>query len=248
MKLVASAIVRNEAERYLDVWLHHLLSYCDGVVLLDDGSTDATREIASSYPEVDLHRNTGPSFLEHESEARNQLLHHTMRSGTEYVLSIDADEFIGDGIALREALHDGAPVYAVTMREVWKVDEGQDTLALRVDGLWGDRRTHILWRSPGRPRGQMWRIPRRRLACGREPLTVRRSHAVDAGLAVYHFGWTRERDRQARAERYFEHDRGRYHADRHLQSILWPDDQVELAWVPWPPSVPWEAGRRALLE
>ncbi len=37
MKLVASAIVRNEADRYLDAWLTHLTTFCDEVRLLDDG-------------------------------------------------------------------------------------------------------------------------------------------------------------------------------------------------------------------
>lgn len=236
MKLVASAIVRNEADRYLEVWLRHLLTFCDGVVLLDDSSTDATRELALLHPEVAISENGRPSFFEHESVARNRLLEWTVLTAQpEYVLSIDADEFIGDGVALREQLQSGQDIYSLWMREVWKTR--RDEVGLRVDGQWGDRRCPILWRAPRHITGS-WRIPNRRLACGREPQRVRGRRGHDTEIGIYHFGWTRVAERQARAERYFEHDRGRFHADRHLQSILWPDERVQLVWTPWPPSVP----------
>jgi glycosyltransferase involved in cell wall biosynthesis len=237
VKLVASAIVRNEAGRYLETWLRHLLTFCDEVRLLDDGSSDETVEIALAYePEVKITARAGRSFLSYESEARNELLRWTMGAEPSYVLSIDADEFIGDAGMVREAALSGAPVCALWMREVWKVSG--DELGLRVDGQWGDRRCPLLWQAPDRLRGGRWQIPRRRLACGREPLAVRSQKGVDTGVGIYHFGWTREADRVARADRYFQHDRGRFHADKHLQSILWPDTQVRLRWVPWPPSIP----------
>lgn len=237
MRLVASAIVHNEAHRYLAVWLEHLLSFCDDVVLLDDSSTDDTRKIAFGFDGVTVIDNTGPSFFDNESAARNTLLDHTYRVKADYVLSIDADEFIGNTDYLRHAIEGGHPVYAVTMREAWKV--AGDQIGLRVDGLWGDRKTHMLWRHPGHPtKSSRWRVPNRKLACGREPLQARRGPATDAGLSVYHFGWTRVSERQARAERYFTHDGGRFHADKHLQSILWDDDQVGINWQPWPVSIP----------
>jgi glycosyltransferase involved in cell wall biosynthesis len=242
MKVVASAIVRNEAGRYLDLWLDHLLAFCDEVRLLDDGSTDDTWEIASREG-VAITANEGPAFFEYESEARNALLRWTMEGQPDYVLAIDADEFIGDTEELRKAVLDGHPVYSLTMREAWKVDGTR--LGLRIDGLWGDRRCPILWQAPRALRGSRWQIPRRKLACGREPIAVRGQRGVQTGIGIYHFGWTRERERVARAERYFEHDRGRFHADKHLQSILWTDEQVKLRWVRWPTSIPAAVGGRA---
>lgn len=242
MKLVASAIVRNEADRYLLMWLRHLLTFCDEVRLLDDGSTDMTREIAGSYPDVHVQANQGPAFFEDESEARNSLLRWTMRGEPTYVLSIDADEFIGDTVACREAAIQGHPVYSLTMREVWKVDGAQ--VGVRVDGAWGDRYCPILWKAPSMLHGSRWLIPRRKLACGREPLHVRRAPSKRTGVGIYHFGWTRVADRERRAQRYFDNDGGRFHADKHLQSILWPDEKVQLRWEPWPVSIP-EAAARA---
>lgn len=238
MKLVASAIVRNEADRYLAVWLEHLLTFCDEVRLLDDGSTDATRSVAEGFgAEVQIAPNRGPAFFEHEAHARNELLRWTMQGEPGYVLAIDADEFVGDTVALRGVLAMNAhPVHALTMREVWKVAD--EKIGLRVDGLWGDRRCPILWQAPRLLRGARWRIPNRKLACGREPYAVRSAPSQDTGVGVYHFGWTRVAEREARADRYYRHDGGRFHADRHLQSLLDPDERVTLDWKPWPPSVP----------
>jgi glycosyltransferase involved in cell wall biosynthesis len=237
VKLIASAIVRNEADRYLTIWLGHLLTFCDEVRLLDDDSDDDTCEIAESFgPEVKIRQNPGPAFFEHEADARNQLLAWTIEGRPDYVLSIDADEFVGDTEQLRFHLSQESAVFSLWMREVWKIEGEQ--VGLRVDGQWGDRRCPLLWRAPDRLQGSRWRIPRRKLACGREPQTVRGQRGFDTGVGVYHFGWTRVGERESRAERYFEHDGGRFHANVHLQSILWSDEQVQLHWVPWPSSIP----------
>lgn len=250
--LVASAIVRNEAGRYLDIWLRHLLTFCDEVRLLDDGSTDGTYELAESMPEVAITRRVGRSFLQYESDARNELLAWTLEAKPSYVLSIDADEFIGDTVALRARMQEEpGSVYALWMREVWKIGRWDPSgttaqeVGLRVDGLWGDRRCPILWQAPPKLQGARWRVPRRKLACGREPLAVRGQRGIDTGIGVYHFGWTRVAEREARADRYYQHDGGRFHADAHLQSLLDPDEAVGLDWKPWPTSIPGEVAYRA---
>lgn len=258
--LVASAIVRNEARRYLDIWLRHLLTFCDEVRLLDDGSDDDTYELAMSMaPEVTIARRVGRSFLQYESDARNELLAWTLEAKPTYVLSIDADEFIGDTVGLRaRMMEEPGPVYALWMREVWKVGRFDvrdgcgvrvavvpNEVGLRVDGLWGDRRCPILWQAPPRLQGARWRVPRRKLACGREPLAVRGQRGIDTEIGVYHFGWTRVAEREARADRYYQHDGGRFHADAHLQSLLDPDEAVGLDWQPWPTSIPDEVAARA---
>jgi len=244
MRLIASAVVHNEADRYLLPWLRHLLTFCDEVRLLDDYSTDGTFEIAREHEGVEIKRSDGPAFFENESVARNALLAWTIEGQPTHVLAIDADEFVGDTVALRASLAmNPSPVYSLVMREAWKIRDHQ--LGLRVDGLWGDRRCPLLWAAPPRL-SSSWRIPNKKLACGREPQRVRSQRGYVTGVGVYHFGWTRVAEREARAERYFEHDGGRYHANAHLQSILWPDEKVKFNWVAWPPSIPEEAARVAL--
>ena len=85
----------------------------------------------------------------------------------------------------------------------------------------------------------------RALACGREPMAVRTMRAVPINATVYHFGWTNEAARAARYQRYVEHDGGRFHNRKHLDSIMLPDSQVRLKPTPWPPGL--ESWKGALL-
>lgn len=252
MKLVASMIVHNEMQRYLTLAVTHLLTYCDEIRVLDDGSTDGTYEWLAEHDRVEVLANPGPSFFEHEGRARQNLIEWTFASDPDYVLAIDADEFVGEPAVLRESIEGLSPVYLLSLVEAWKIDPGG--ISIRVDGLWGPRKIPILYQPPGRlppqssarrpqRRGttaatdmQSWRIADRQLACGREPVAVVRAaaRAPLVGTNIFHFGWTRQSERQARAERYFEHDQGRFHQDRHLQSILFPDDRVGLRGLPWP--------------
>lgn len=232
MKLVASMIVRNELGRYLELAIGHLAEFCDEVRVLDDGSTDGSWEFLSQHEKVFALRNEGPTFFEHEGRARNALLGWTLASDPDYVLSIDADEFVGDPDLILRACHQRGAVYTLQMEEVWRADETH--LHIRVDHQWRPRPCPILWRAPQGTDRTMWEIPDVQLACGREPLIVRRTRAAVSGSSVLHFGWARLRERQARAERYFKHDGGRFHRDAHLQSILWPDDKVGLRQRHWP--------------
>lgn len=252
MRLVASLIVRNEMSRLLTLAVTHLLTYCDEIRVLDDRSDDGTFEWLRNQAGVQVLRNTGPSFFEHEGKARQALLEWTFGAGADYVLAIDADEFVGDPHLVREAIENEAPVYLLQLVEAWKVDPGG--ISIRVDGLWGPRKVPILYMPPDRlpvqsaarrPQrygtaastdSRLWRIADRQLACGREPMAVIRAGARAPVIQtfIYHFGWTRQRERQQRAERYFEHDQGRFHQDRHLQSILFPDDKIGLRGHSWP--------------
>jgi glycosyltransferase involved in cell wall biosynthesis len=234
-------IVKNEMERYLPLAVEHLLTYVDEVRVLDDGSTDGSFEYLSAKTGVEVLRNPGPHFFEHEGRARQNLLNFVFQAKPDYVLGIDADEFVGDPEKIRAAIdQEGRDVYLLTLVEAWKVGPGG--ISIRIDGLWGPRKVPMLYRAPSLwpPRRGMgeadWRIQDKQLACGREPLAVikgaGRAPLIDTH--IFHFGWTRESEREARAERYFVHDQGRFHQDRHLRSILFPDDKVGLRGLPWP--------------
>ncbi len=79
-----------------------------------------------------------------------------------------------------------------------------------------------------------WRILDRALACGREPMWVRGVRAQPTGTSVFHFGWANPATRQERYDRYAQADGGKFHASRHLDSILWNDRRVRLTWKKWP--------------
>ena len=233
MRLVASMITRNELGRYLRPSIAHLREFCDEIRVLDDASDDGTCEWLCEQRGVALAVNEGPSMFEHEGRARQKLLEWTLAAAPDYVLAIDADEFVTDGAALRRSAEAGGEALTLVMREVWKAGE---SLWTREDGGWRAHPVPILWRvPPGNPK--RLRILDRALACGREPEAVRaaaRRGMRPSGADVLHFGWAREEEREARYRRYAEADGGRFHASAHLNSILWPEERVKLEARPWP--------------
>lgn len=242
MRLIASLIVRDELNRYLIPCIEHLRRFCDEIRVLDDSSTDGSREWLEAQSRVHVLPHKGKQMFEHEGKARNALLGWTLKGSPTHVLAVDADEFITDGIALRAACHadEGPGVWSLAMEEVWKADE--DALWLRQDGAWRAHQVPILWRVPKRMVGA-WMIDDRQLACGREPMAVRKLYgrAVRTGVSVLHLGWTSEQERRARYNRYVVADNGRFHAGAHLRSILAPDRRVRLGRRDWPEALgPWK--------
>lgn len=247
MKLVASLIVHNELSRYLKPCIMALEEFCDEIRVLDDGSDDGGPQWLMRRESVWLRANTGDKFFENEGNARNRLLDWTLASDPTHVLAIDADEFVTDGRALRQALEHNPdqPVWTLKMEEIWKADE--NSLWVRNDGGWRAHEIPCLWRVPEQM-GSDWRISDRALACGREPEPVRQQfrRAISTGQSILHFGWTNEAARNDRYQRYVTHDGGEFHANQHIQSIMYPDSRVRLQGRPWPPGL--SALREDLLE
>lgn len=242
MKFVASVIIHNEADRYLRPFFDHLLEFVDEVRVLDDGSTDDFKEIGwYDDDRIVIQRNDRSVFFEHEGKARQALLEWTMQGEPNVVLSIDADEFIADGKALREAVEKPNPsgVWQLEMEEVWKADER--SLSIRQDGGWKAHPIGIVYWVPpdhntNRQTRRNWVMPDRALACGRVPHLVgtwNRLNKPSVG-SILHFGWTCEADREARYQRYVTHDGGQHHAGSHLASIMYDDRKVSLTRRKWP--------------
>jgi glycosyltransferase involved in cell wall biosynthesis len=231
-------IVKNEMDRYLPLAVGHLLSFVDEVRVLDDGSDDGTYEwlVDRESTGVKVKRNPGPEFFAHEGRARQNLLEWTLAGRPDYVLAIDADEFVGDPTVILKGIETGQPVYTIDLVEAWKVNAGG--ISIRVDGQWGPRKCPMLYEAP-RHTDRQWRIADRALACGREPIPVVRGSrgAPHLETEIFHCGWLQEAERGRRAQRYFDHDGGKFHQNRHLQSILFPDEKVGLRGRPWPPGL-----------
>lgn len=231
VKLVASMIVRNERGRYLEPCVQHLQEFCDEIRVVDDGSTDGTADYLAEQG-CFVWSNPRSTFYEHEGRARQQLLEWTLDAQPTHVLAIDADEFVEDGARLRQQLGREIVAHTLCMQEVWAAGE---TLKIRMDGGWKPHPVPICWAVP--INRAALRIQDRALACGREPLDVRRMRQRPTGVCVLHFGWANPAEREARYQRYVEADGGKFHASRHLQSIMWPDAKVQLCEQEWPEAI-----------
>lgn len=237
MKIAASLIVHNELDRYLVHCLTHLAKWVDVIVVLDDGSTDGTAGLLSNHDwgcEVVVSPNSGTSFRENEGVARSTLTDLTLAQSPDWVLAIDADEFVGNGTQVRECLeqHPDVLVWKLCMSEVWKVTPSQ--MLIRIDGGWRPHEAPILWSTkiPG-PHG----IAAKELASGRVGPEILRENSRRGGVTgeqIFHFGWTNEQERERRWRRYHEQDGGRFHASQHIASIMYPDERVQLCEQDWP--------------
>lgn len=243
MKLVASMIVRNELGRYLVPSIEALLEFCEEIRVVDDWSDDGTFEwLRDRHRAVKVTR-TQAKFRVNEGNARQAAFEWALDGNPSHILAIDADEFVSDGRALRAAVEedpDGQGVFKLCMLEVWNMNpEGFET---RIDGGWNPHPVPILY---GVPAGLSahdvsvgdWRIPDRKLASGREPVAVRnRSRHVPNGTfsEILHLGWARQSERVSRYDRYRIADGGRFHANAHLESILWQPPRLQLCPCPWP--------------
>lgn len=243
MNLTASVICKNELGRFLEPCIGHLLDFCDQIVILDDGSSDGTADWLYDQAEQDdrvvvqfLDRSDG-FFEGHEGRKRQALIDFTLNQKPEWVLSIDADEFVANGHRLRQFCEQPQRrlVGSLVMEEIWEADIGG--LRVRQDGGWRPHPIPCLWHAGlDGQRGQRLRILDRALACGREPEQVRRlaSRARGTGTSVMHFGWANPSQREGRYQRYVTADGGRFHRNAHLESIMWPAEKVQLGKTPWP--------------
>lgn len=88
---MVAALVKDAAyfiSRFID---HHLELGARHILLIDNGSTDATVDIARMFDRVTIIRNTAPALV-HETHLRNEISRRVAQGG--WVLFADADELI----------------------------------------------------------------------------------------------------------------------------------------------------------
>ncbi len=242
MKVTAAVIVRNELGRYLEPFITHLLEFCDEIRILDNCSDDGwqdvihdPRVVSLRYPDEAMQDST--LFVGH-AHARQRLLEFTLEGSPDWLLAIDADEFITDGQTLRASCEQDFDALHVCMTEVWAAHE--DRLDLRQDGGWREHDIAMLYR-PDRVRHGQLQIVDRGPATGRTPDAVGYGRVGHSCSAVLHMGWSNQSERQARYDRYATADGGRFHSGRHLESIMWPDERVTVNSREWPAELaPWK--------
>lgn len=241
VKLVASLIVAaHEHERYLVECLDSLAEFTDEIrIVIDDDCESPVHSVFSwkDHPNCMIMCNPRTRFFEHEGQARQRLLEWTLAGDPTHILSIDCDEFVSDGPALRHTVEQAQEVSVWTMpiEEVWNASPGG--LSIRVDGGWKIG-SNFLYRAPDslelRQHASQWRILDQALACGRNPMAIRRLSSRPSGVSLLHFGWTNKAERDKRYQRYVEHDGGNFHSRKHLDSIMWPDGKIMLRNRSWP--------------
>jgi len=198
-RLLALLAVRD-GMRHLPGFLRNVAPQVDGIIALDDGSSDGTPELLAQHERViELLRRPPDRPTWDEVGNHRSLVAAALRHRAEWVLCIDADERLerefrtrAERVIARGRLL-GLSAYAVRLRELWD-DAGQ----FRVDGIWGRKVIARLFRAredhefdPSALHGS--KAPTQGRYRGRFPR---------ADLIIYHLGMLRPEDREARRRRY----------------------------------------------
>lgn len=187
---------RNEM-RFLPGYLANAVPHFDGIVALDDGSTDGSADYLESRPEViELLRvpPTRPTWDEVGNHAK--LVEAALRAGAEWAMSLDADERVEREFreraerVIRRGRLLGRSGYSVRLRELW----GSPS-TYRADGVWRRKAPPRLFRL--RPGVAMDRQP---LHASKVPPAA--GWVPRADLLVYHLRMIEPEDRLARRLRY----------------------------------------------
>lgn len=140
-KIIAISQIRNELRKgNLQRFFKYLLPHVDGVVILDDFSTDGSYEYCLSRAKTVI-RGTRNNFV-NERKQRQVLLEAALLLEPDFILSIDADEVIACGDNLN-SLQDLAN---------WVIEKNLDGACLREINLWRSK----TWERVDSDFGSVW--------------------------------------------------------------------------------------------
>jgi glycosyltransferase involved in cell wall biosynthesis len=199
-RLVAVYRVKNGADT-LPQSLAATRRFADAIVVLDDGSTDATAEICKRHEAVSCYEYQTLAFDERRD--RNRILELAARFDPDWVISIDADEvFEMERERAQRLMHLSDP-HIQALGFHWYTFWDPAHTYFRADGAFGQTNGFRMYRwAPGQsivlgtPEG---------LHCGNIPQFAEGAHRF-TNVRVRHLGYDSDEKRQAKFRFYREVD------------------------------------------
>jgi hypothetical protein len=186
--------------RFLPGLFENLESQVDGVVALDDGSTDGSADFVGSQALVVKLLTIPPGAQEELEDGKNHraLTRAAWKHAPDWLFGVDADERVEVGFRARaEAEIDraerlGQDALWVPFRELWDTPD-----RFRADGIWGTKRKACLFKA-----ARDHRFDDRRVHAFWPSYPPRNGDWPEADLRLYHLRMIDPADREARIARY----------------------------------------------
>lgn len=208
MKIYVNMMIHDELP-FLDYVCERLLTFCDRLVLMDNGSVDGSREWLAQYREkthVIFNQQTDPP---HYSNLRNRML-EVVPDGA-WVLKWDPDELPSDSMVndLRDTLG-ASQEYNGWHVPIWHLMKSERTcLPMEI----GFAHLRLFRKIPGVEwRGAVHEQPAVPGPCSR--------FSAESGIAVIHFSYFAEARLERKAQHYAEISNSGFTDPSHLTSRL----------------------------
>jgi len=214
--ILALMVTKNEAERYLESSLNHIINMVDGIVVYDDRSTDDTAKIASQFGKVVVRSKDSPSFLTDESKFREAAWDclNGVASLGDGIISLDADEFYIGDVNFESQLDycKSNDIHSLTYKCLEVFSCVGNKPMVRVDGFWNDIwvKRFGVYQGPGE-----W--AKKGMASGSLP-SYCSGKTVWPDTSLLHMGYATAEDRQKKYDRYMSTKHN--HNSNHIASII----------------------------
>ncbi len=243
-RIICQMRIKNEEAWLRDV-LDSMARIADGIVILDDGSTDRTPEICRSHPAVVQYVHQIEATID-EVRDKNRLLKMAMKENPDWILCMDGDEIFEQSAPERilEAIRTCPP--DVSVLDIEFLYMWDDMEHYRVDGIYRRIFHHRLFRVVGQDREALSFAPTAHggnFHCESVPPNiVGRSMEID--VKVLHLGYMPREVRVRKHEWYCRNDP--QHATQGFYDHLLDQPGMEIErWVERPfvasPGVPVQA-------
>lgn len=215
-RLIVAILARNEADRYLARVISRCHQFSDAILLLDDGSTDGTMDLARSLGCV-VQSRSGEMAWGAEAPARAQLWENAAQlADGGWVLVCDADMLLhGDPWPLCASWE--ASSWAWPLYDLWDAET-----TFRVDGPWAmgpQTPRPWLFRPSALTEPPVW--SEKGVHCGHAPLNFPGPCFVAPDLVWHHLAYVQKTDRIAKHQQYLaQADQLTPFERNHAESIL----------------------------